>query len=282
MTATNQTELRLTSPTFGKRIRGMLGVDFYRLFHTPLFYIFLAIAAIIPAMVSAMTMMPDQNGNTMEPLYSNVWQIIASTKTLYVIETIADYANMNMVFIFGGIMVSIFIGHDYSSGYVKQLFTTHAKKQDYMISKTLVCAFAMACMCGTYLLGGTVGGLLAGYDTSVNMGSLILAILGKAVMSLGWASLYTFLNIIFRRYFGISIASSFFFGTGILIIGAAAVIENLALPTEMLNLFLYGASVNANLSGGIGNFITCMLVSAAWAVVYNLLGTYILNRCDVY
>ena len=240
MTATNQTELRFTSPTFGKRIRGMLGVDFYRLFHTPLFYIFLAIAAIIPAMVSAMTMMPDQSGNTMEPLYSNVWQIIASTKTLYVIETIADYANMNMVFIFGGIMVSIFIGHDYSSGYVKQLFTTHAKKQDYMISKTLVCAFAMACMCGTYLIGGTVGGLLAGYDTSVNMGSLILAILGKAVMSLGWASLYTFLNIIFRRYFGVSIASSFFFGTGILIIGAAAVVENLSLPTGFLNLFLYG------------------------------------------
>ena len=282
MTATNQTELRFTSPTFGKRIRGMLGVDFYRLFHTPLFYIFLAIAAIIPAMVSAMTMMPDQNGNTMEPLYFNVWQIIASTKTLYVIETIADYANMNMVFIFGGIMVSIFIGHDYSSGYVKQLFTTHAKKQDYMISKTLVCAFAMACMCGTYLIGGTVGGLLAGYDTSVNMGSLILAILGKAVMGLGWASLYTFLNIIFRRYFGISIASSFFFGTGILIIGAAAVVENLSLPTGFLNLFLYGSSVNANLSGGIGNFITCMLVSATWAVVYNLLGTYILNRCDVY
>lgn len=282
MTATNQTELRFTSPTFGKRIRGMLGVDFYRLFHTPLFYIFLAIAAIIPAMVSAMTMMPDQNGNTMEPLYSNVWKIIASTKTLYVIETIADYANMNMVFIFGGIMVSIFIGHDYSSGYVKQLFTTHAKKQDYMISKTLVCAFAMACMCGTYLIGGTVGGLLAGYDTSVNMGSLILAILGKAVMSLGWASLYTFLNIIFRRYFGISIASSFFFGTGILIIGAAAVVENLSLPTGFLNLFLYGSSVNANLSGGIGNFIACVLVSAAWAVVYNLLGTYILNRCDVY
>ena len=282
MTATNQTELRFTSPTFGKRIRGMLGVDFYRLFHTPLFYIFLAIAAIIPAMVSAMTMMPDQNGNTMEPLYSNVWQIIASTKTLYVIETIADYANMNMVFIFGGIMVSIFIGHDYSSGYVKQLFTTHAKKQDYMISKTLVCAFAMACMCGTYLIGGTVGGLLAGYDTSVNAGSLILAILGKAVMSLGWASLYTFLNIIFRRYFGVSILSSFFFGTGILIIGAAAVVENLSLPTGFLNLFLYGSSVNANLSGGIGNFITCVLVSAAWAVVYNLLGIYILNRCDVY
>lgn len=275
-------ELKFESPSFAKRIKGMLGVDFYRLFHTPLFYIFLAIAAIIPAMVSAMTMMPDQNGNTMEPLYQNVWQIMAASKSLYVIETIADYANMNMVFIFGGIMVSIFIGHDYKSGYVKQLFTTHAKKQDYMISKSLTCAFAMACMCITYLIGGIAGGAFAGYDWSVNIGSLILAILGKMIMSLGWASLYTFLNIIFRRYFGISIASSFFFGTGILIIGAAAIVESLSIPTRLLNIFLYGASVNASLASNVGSLLICIAVSLIWAVIYNLLGTHILNKSDVY
>ena len=274
-------EIKFESPTFARRIKGMLGVDFYRLFHTPLFYIFLAIAAIIPAMVSAMTMMPDQNGNQIT-LYSNVWQIIAASKSLYVIEGIADYANMNMVFIFGGIMVSIFIGHDYKSGYVKQLFTTHAKKQDYMISKSLVCAFAMACMCITYLIGGTVGGLFVGYDTDVSVGSLIIAILGKIIMSLGWASLYTFLNVIFRRYFGISVASSFFFGTGILIIGAAAIVESLKIPTSFLNIFLYGASVNANLSSGIGSLLICIVVSVAWAVIYNVAGTRLLNKCDVY
>ena len=275
-------EIRFESPSFSKRIKGMLGVDFYRLFHTPLFYIFLAIAAIIPAMVSAMTMMPDQSGNTMEPLYSNVWQIIAASKSMYVIETIADYANMNMVFIFGGIMVSIFIGHDYRSGYVKQLFTTHAKKQDYMISKSLVCAFAMACMCVSYFLGGTVAGLLVGYETDVNAGSLIIAIIGKMVMSLGWASLYTFLNVIFRKYFGISIASSFFFGTGILIIGVAAIVENLAIPTSFLNVFLYGASVNACLASNISTLVICVVVSVVWAVIYNVAGTVLLKKCDVY
>ena len=279
---TSTKEIKFESPTFARRVGGMLGVDFYRLFHTPLFYIFLAIAAIIPAMVSAMTTMPDASGQTMEPLYSNVWQIIAASESLYVIRTIADYANMNMVFIFGGIMVSIFIGHDYKSGYVKQLFTTHAKKQDYMISKSLTCAFAMACMCVTYFIGGTVAGLLVGYDTDVNVLSLVIAILGKIIMSLGWASLYTFLNVIFRRYFGISIVSSFFFGTGILIIGVAAVVENLALPTGFLNVFLYGASVNASLASGFGALAVCIIVSAAWAVIYNLLGTRILNKSDVY
>ena len=275
-------ELKFLNPTFSRRLKGMLGVDFYRLFHTPLFYIFLGIAAIIPAMVSAMTMMPDQNGQTMEPMYSNIWQIMAADQPLYVIRTIADYANMNMVFIFGGIMVSIFIGHDYSSGYVKQLFTTHAKKLDYMLSKSLTCTFAMACMYITYLIGGIAGGLFAGYSWEVNVGSLLLSILGKMVMSLGWASLYTFLNIIFRRYFGVSIASSFFFGTGILIIGVAAVVENLGIPTAFLNLFLYGSSVNACLISNLGTLLTCAAVSVAWAAIYNLCGTLILSKSDVY
>ena len=271
-------EIRFESPTFKERIKGMLGVDFYRLFHTPLFYIFLVIAAIIPAMVSAMTMMPDQNGNTMEPLYSNVWQIIAASKSLYVIETIADYANMNMVFIFGGIMVSIFIGHDYQSGYVKQLFTTHAKKEDYMISKTLTCAFAMASMCVAYLIGGVVAGALTQTSFEVNAGNLICAILGKMIMSLGWASLYTFLNVIFRKYFGVSIASSFFFGTGILVIGVGSIVGN----TPILNVFLYGSSVFACLSSNVWTILNCLAVSIAWTVIYIIVGSHLLNRSDVY
>lgn len=272
-------ELHFKSPSFGERIKGMLGVDFYRLFHTPLLYIFLAVAAVIPAMILGTSGMENpQTGEVAEKLYTNVWHIIAAEKPLYVVSSIAEYANMNMVFIFGGIMVSIFIGHDYKSGYVKQLFTTHAKKQDYMISKSLTCAFAMACMCITYLLGSVAAGLLTGLSMEVKAGSLIIAILSKMIMSLGWASLYTFLNIIFRRYFGISIVSSFFFGTGILIIGVAAILGN----SSLLNVFLYGSSVYACLSANLVTLTVCIVCSVAWAVIYNVVGTHILNKSDVY
>ena len=267
-------ELQFESPSFGKRLKGMLGVDFYRLFHTPMYYIFLAIAAIIPAMILGTT----GSAEGVEPLYTNTWNIIAANTPIYAISDMGQYANMNMVFIFGGIMVSIFIGHDYKSGYVKQLFTTHAKKQDYMLSKTLSCAFAMACMCVNYTLGGAVAGLLAGTSFKVRVSSLILAIVSKMIMSLGWASLYTFLNIIFRRYFGISIVSSFFFGTGILIIGAGMIVGN----SPILNIFLYGSSVYACLSSNLVTLLVCLAVSVVWAVVYNLLGTRILSKCDVY
>ncbi len=268
--------LTFASPSFSRRLKGMLGVDFYRLFHTPMFYIFLAIAAIIPAMILGTSGMDATSDAA--PLYTNTWQIIAADTPLYVVSSIGEYANMNMVFIFGGIMVSIFIGHDYKSGYVKQLFTTHAKKQDYMMSKALVGAFSMACMCVTYLIGAVFAGLLTGASFAGNIGSLICAILGKMVMSLGWASLYTFLNIIFRKYFGISIASSFFFGTGILIIGAAAVVGN----SSALNIFLYGASVYACLSSNALTLLVCLAVSVAWAAIYTALGTRILSKSDVY
>ncbi len=271
-------ELQFESPTFTQRLKGMLGVDFYRLFHTPMFYIFLMIAAFIPALILGTTGMSNPDGTVSEPLYTNVWNAVAANTPLYAFSDMGGYANMNMVFIFGGIMVSVFIGHDYKSGYVKQLFTTHAKKQDYMMSKTITCAFAMACMCMTYLIGAAAAGLLVGLDFTVNAGSLILAILSKMVMSLGWASLYTFLNIIFRRYFGVSIASSFFFGTGILIIGAGAIVGN----SPVLNIFLYGSSVYACLSSNIVTLLVCLAVSVAWTILYNLLGTLILSRCDVY
>ncbi len=275
----NAKELKFETPTFGQRIKGMLGVDFYRLFHTPLFYIFLAIAAIIPAMILGTSGMKNsETGEATALLYTNLWNIIAADKPLYVINSIGEYANMNMVFIFGGIMVSIFIGHDYKSGYVKQLFTTHAKKEDYIISKTLTCAFAIVCMCVTYLIGGIVGGIFAGLDTSVNFGSLLCAILGKMMMSLGWAALYTFLNVIFRKYFGVSIASSFFFGTGILIIGVAAIVGN----SPILNIFLYGSSVFACLSSNLLTIVNCLAVSIAWTVIYILLGSHILSKSDVY
>ncbi len=264
-------ELTFKKPSFIERIKGMLGVDFYRLFHTPMFYIFLGVAAIIPALILGTS----GEGNA---IYTNAWNAVAADAPLYTFSDIGKYANMNMVFIFGGIMVSIFIGHDYRSGYVKQIFTTHPKKQDYMISKSLVCAFAMMAMCVAYLLGAVGAGFFVGLDFSVEASSLIIAVAGKMLMSLGWASLYTFLNVIFRRYFGVSIASSFFFGTGILIIGVSAIIGN----TPVLNIFLYGSSVFACLNSNAITLIVCTVVSIAWAIIYNILGTILLSRSDVY
>ena len=59
---------------------------------------------------------------------------------------------------------------------------------------------------------------------------------------------------------------------------AAAILGN----SSALNVFLYGSSVFACLSSTPLTLVVCLLCSVAWAVVYNLLGTLLLSRSDVY
>ena len=70
--------LQFEKPSFFQRLKGMLGVDFYRLFHTPLFYIFIVIAALIPALVSMGAMGEGETAG----MFSNAWQIIAADSPL--------------------------------------------------------------------------------------------------------------------------------------------------------------------------------------------------------
>ncbi len=263
-------EMKFTSPGFFKRMRGMLGMDFYRLFHTPLFYCFLVITALIPPAV----FLSGAGGAG----FTNAWQILAADSPRYLAGSVGAYANMNLVFLLGGIMIPVFIGQDYGSGYVKQLFITHARKRDYMMSKTIAGACSMLCMCLAFLAGGLVTALVSGLPLSVNPVSLACAVLGKMLLCLGWAGLYTFISVIFRRKFGFSIALCCFFGAGIPVIGAAALVPD----TGFLNLFLYGAAVNACLTSNLRTLLVCLCISAAWAVLYNIIGSVVLSRRDVY
>lgn len=77
-----------------------------------------------------------------------------------------------------------FIGEKALSNTLLKTDTTHAKKQDYMMSKTITGAFSMACICVTYLIGTVAAGILSGTSFEVNVASLIIAILGKMIMSL--------------------------------------------------------------------------------------------------
>ena len=129
----NSNKLKFESPSFGKRLKAMLSVDFYRLFHTPLFYIMIFVSAIIPALVLTMT---GANETADAQTFTNVWQVIESISGANSdkgLMSMATMCNINMVFIFVAIMISIFVSHDYSSGYNKSIFTVHPKKVDYVI-----------------------------------------------------------------------------------------------------------------------------------------------------
>ena len=230
MTALNTmvSKEKFESPTFGSRVKSMLKLDFYRLFHTPVFYIMLAVAAIIPAMVLSLSgadMSPPLSHSnaayststpqTLMPEFENTWQLIESTGGSAVADNpldFAGFANINMLFIFAGLLMSIFVAHDYSSGFVKNIFTVHSKKTDYVISKTAIGIFGGACMIGAYVFGTVIAGLITGKAFDVNVSGLILCLISKALLMGVFCPLFLGIAVFFRNKLWLTIIFTFLLG----------------------------------------------------------------------
>jgi len=213
------------SPTFLNRVKAMLKLDFYRLFNTPAFYIMLLIAAMIPALV--MTVGGAEPPSATSPHaagavgaapsveITNAWQLVESTGGSAVAENpldFAGFANINMIFIFAGLLMAIFVSHDYSSGFVKSIFTSHPKKVDYVISKSAVGVFGGAGMIATYVFGTVIAGLLTGKAFDVDVGGLVMCLVSKALLMGVFCSLFLSVAVFFRDKLWLTIVFTFLFG----------------------------------------------------------------------
>ena len=260
------------TPLFKNRVKSMLKLDFYRLFHTPVFYIMLVIAAIIPAMVLALSVAdaspPSSNAaystNTTQmdmPVYDNTWQLIESTGGSAVAENpldFAGFANINMLFIFAGLLISIFVAHDYSSGFVKNIFTVHSKKTDYVIAKSAVGVFSGAGMVVTYVLGTVLAGVIAGKAFDVNVSGLILCLISKTLLMGVFCSLFLSIAVFFREKLWLTIVFTFLFG-----------------------MMLYPAASVATLSSTVVTMLISLVAGIIGAVAIGSVSGYILNHRDL-
>jgi len=268
ITASNEA---FESPVFGNRVKSMLKLDFYRLFHTPAFYIFLIISAIIPAMVLGMSGMDTTGagaGNTAyapvssapAPEFTNAWQLIESTGGSAASSPLdfGGYANINMLFIFAGLLMAIFVAHDYSSGFVKNIFTVHSKKLDYVISKSAVGIFGGAGMIVAYVCGTVLAGLLTGKAFDVNMSGLVLCLISKTFLMGAFCSLFLVIAVFFRNKLWMTIVFTFLFG-----------------------MMFYPAASVATLSSTAITMLLALLAGAAGAAAFGAVSSLFLKKRDL-
>ena len=259
----NSNKLKFESPSFGKRIKSMLSVDFYRLFHTPLFYIMIFVSAIIPALVLTMT---GANETADAQTFTNVWQVVEAVSGANSdkgLMSLATMCNINMVFIFTAIMIAIFVAHDYISGYNKSIFTVHPQKIDYVISKAVVGFISGACMIVAYVLGALVAGLISGLSFALGDASILsvlFCLLSKISLMGIFVPLYITVAVFFKQKLWLSILGSFAVGI----------------------LFYPIAMMTAPLNATILNLIICIIGSALIGVGFSSLASLILNKRDLY
>ena len=199
--------------TFKKRLKSMIFVDFRRMFTSPLFYIMLGVSLVIPILILVMTTMMDgtvstnpQTGEqTVIEGFKNVWQIIGTVsggEAAAMSMDITSMCNINMMFFIIAVFVCIFVADDFRSGYAKNLFTVRARKDDYVVSKSLVCFVAGASMIVLFFVGSMIGGAFAGlpFDLEgVTAGNIALSVISKILLVGIFVAIYLLASVVAKQ-----------------------------------------------------------------------------------
>ena len=246
--------------TFQKRLKSMLGVDFRRMFTSPLFYIMLGISLVMPILILVMTTMMDgsvtvnpQTGvETVIEGFDNVWQIIGAVsggeQTMSM--DITSMCNINMMFFAVAVYVCMFISEDFRSGYAKNLFTVRAKKDDYVISKTITCFVACASMFVVFFIGSMIGGAISRLPFTlegVTIFNVIMSMLSKIALVGIFVSIYVLASVYAKQRLWLSLLMAF--GIGMLMFMMIPIITPLNSTIVNVLLCLVGSVI---FSFGIG------------------------------
>lgn len=217
--------------SFKKRLNTMLKVDFRRMFTMPLLYIMVGACLVMPILILVMTTMMDgtvsvnpQTGvETVVEGFDNTWQIIGSVSSGASVDADAagmemsmlSMCNMNMLYFAIAALVCIFVADDFRSGYAKNLFAVRAKKGDYVISKTLVCAVGGALMILAFFVGTVVGGAIAGLPSDMvgfGVTELVMCLLSKMILVAVFVSIYLIMSVAAKQKLWMSMLLSVMVG----------------------------------------------------------------------
>lgn len=258
-----ETTVKFEKVSFAMRMKSMLKVDFQRMLKSKLFYIIIACALILPIIMTVMMNMMDgsvsvdtQTGEeTIMQGPENTWQNIGTLPGEPLGgDEIFMMCNINMAFMGVAVFVCLFISDDFRSGYAKNLFTVRARKNDYVISKTL-CGFACgATMLIAYFIGSVLGGAIAGLSFSLHGltgGNLIMCMLAKIFLMPVFVSIFTLISIAAKQRAWLAICGSL--GGGMLLFMTVSMITplgsslvNVALCAVGGAIFAFGLGIASN------------------------------------
>lgn len=258
-------ELKFESQGFAKRLKSMLSVDFRRMLTIPLFYIMIGISFIIPILILVMTTMMDGT-TTVDPStgvettiegFKNVWQAIAtvSGENSSMSMDLTTMCNINMMYFILAVLVCIFVADDFRSGYSKNLFTVRSKKNDYVISKSIISFIAGTCMILAYFVGAMIGGAIAGlpFDTTVGVSEIFMCLLSKIFLVAIFASIFLAMSIIGKQKLWLSLVCSL--GASMLLFSMIPLITPLDSGISNVILCLIGGILFSIGIGAISNII---------------------------
>jgi len=259
---------KFPSFNFKKRLKSMLKVDFRRMFTMPFYYIMVGIAAVIPILILVMTTMmagtesvdPVSGEVTiMEQMFTNVWQAIGTIpgQNSGMVMDITTMCNIDMMFFAAAVLVCVFVGEDFRSGYSKNLFTVRSNKVDYVVSKTLVGFIGGISMILAYFIGALLGGAISNLSfelIGINAINILMCMLSKIFLVAVFVPIFLVMSIVGKQKIWLSMILAF--GTSMLLFTMVSMIT--PLNATIINVILCFAG-GLLFSIGIGSISNILL-----------------------
>lgn len=252
-----------------RHVKTMLAVDSRRLFRSRFFWIMAGICFVIPVLILVMTTMMDGSVSvdpktgieTVTKGFDNVWQIISSTSGsgMSMDMGMTSMCNLNLLYFLIAVLVGVFVSQDFRSGFSKNIFTVRAKKESYVISKTLICSLGAMAMLLCFVVGSFLGGAIAGLSfemSGFSAGNLVLCILTKLLLSPIFVAISLCFSVIAKDKTWLSI-----------------------LLSMMVGMFLFMMiPMMTPLDAGLMNVILCLAGSVLFSLALGLVSNLVLKK----
>lgn len=254
-----------------KRVQNLFRMDLHRMLHGKAFYVMVCIAVFIPVMM--LTQMSDVRDITMF-----IGSDVVSGGSF------GAGMNLSMLNILTGMLLSIYIGKEYTTGFIKNIITAHANKYDYLVSKGLIALICNIVFMAVYMITLFVIGAVMGLPAEIpSIIGMVLYIVEKLLLSIPMSMLMVAINLVFRRSYGWSIVFICIAATGIIVMSIQMGLRILGLGVlaNVFNFTITGASAFTTTTPNVVSLLIVILVSIAWTLICSLIADYLMNKRDV-
>jgi ABC-type transport system involved in multi-copper enzyme maturation permease subunit len=193
-------------------------------------------------------------------------------------------ASMGVGAVYGlvGLIAMLLICGDYSSGFAKNIFASHTNKWNYLISKILTLVVASTIMMVVLVLEMFIISLLIGHSVAVDdpLG-LVYFLFQKILVSLAFASIYSFINVLTRNK-AVGCVAAFLVGTGGLVMGLSLFFGIIGIDGSLITeSTIYGSSTLVSFKFDAVLLIRVIAASVLWTALYAFFNNMVLRTRDV-
>jgi len=188
-------------------------------------------------------------------------------------------SDLNVLYI-SAVVVSIFVGSEYSMGTLRNPLTRGHSRTKIYLSKLIVTTLASLAVIGLYTAGGTVSGcIMFGFSSSVSAGDILLTLLCYLLLFLAVVSFYVMVAVLTKKT-GYAIAFSMI--VPMLISSLASVIKiGYADFDKISRLWLFDTVISTQKLVQSSEAYIPMIAAAVYFALFTALGMLMLRKQEV-